>query len=272
MSDPRTQSRNRQADPSASSNQHDVSSGEDDNIPTGLAPDVTKTNRPYSPPGAFEEQEPGLTTTGPVPVEPPYDGHVTISAQARRNAYEHQVRLRDDHMRRLLKLERKLAVLGISADPSIEIEAEDIRKTIAEFDAQIFAYGQAGQTRADRTAILNEDKQREALAALSRITGIPVDQIKLVDIVLGSVVLIVEMPIAGAARLVAMQLLRHPMLRKQGFAKVALDGPSNKEFDQALSLELVKLDAETPESKESLPYPLDRAKARLRVTLAEEGE
>ncbi len=118
----------------------------------------------------------------------------------------------------------------------------------------------------------SKDRQREALAALSLIIGFPVDQIKLVDIVLDSLVMIVELPIVSAARLVAMQLLRHPMLRAQGFAKVALDGPSSTLFDQALSLELVKLNAETPESKEALPYPLNRTKVRLRVTLAEQTQ
>lgn len=118
----------------------------------------------------------------------------------------------------------------------------------------------------------SEDRQREALAALSLIIGFPVDQIKLVDIALDSLVMIVELPIVGAAQLVAMQLLRHPMLRAQGFAKLALDGPSSTLFDQALSLELVKLDAKTPESKKSLPYPLNRTKVRLRVTLADQTQ
>lgn len=212
------------------------------------------------------------------PYEPPSSylatilSRIQISPSDDRSTYEHQVQLRDTHVRRLQKLEYKLAVLGISADPAIEIEAENIQEDIAALDKKIAAYGQVGQTRADRTGILSEDKQREALAALSRITGIPIDQIKLVDIVLGSVVMIVKLPITSAARLVALQLLHHPMLRSKGFAKVALDEPSSQLFDRALSYELVQLDVKTPESDEPSPYAASTATARLRITLVEEAQ
>jgi hypothetical protein len=207
--------------------------------------------------------------------KPAQSGAVSISSSDDRTAYEHQLQVRDAHMRRLQKLEYKLAVLGISADPAIETEAEDIRALIAEIDQQIADYSVAGEVRADRVGILREAQQREALVAISRITGIPADKIKLVDIVLGSVVLLVDMPLAGAARLVAMQRLNHPMLRAQGFANVALDRvvdtqgrPLNSMFDRAVRFEEFELIADTP-SVEPSPYTGITAEARLRITLTE---
>jgi len=203
---------------------------------------------------------------------------VIISTSDQRAAYEHDLQLRNTLVRRLQKRQLQAARLGDSADPSIEMEIEDLQQEVAQLDAQIASVVPSIDTLPDRAVILSAEQQREAVLALSRITGVPPDKIRLVDIVIGSVVLMVDMSLAGAARLVAMQRLNHPMLREQGFANIALDRvvdtqgqPLDSMFERAVRFEEVELNATTPPSAEASPYAGVDAAARLRITLADDA-
>jgi len=185
------------------------------------------------------------------------------------------VQQRDTLNRRLQWRLQQRAHFGMLADPSIIIDIQIIERDLKQIETRIAQYSIDIATRADRSNLLTEAQQREAVLVLSRITGLPADKIKLIDIVIGSVVVIVEMPLAGAARLVAMQRLNHPMLRDQGFAHVALDrvvGPEDRPldrmFERAVRFEQAQLESSTPPSAEASPYAGEDAVARLRITLA----
>lgn len=203
---------------------------------------------------------------------------VRVSTTNQRDAYEHDLQLRDTQIRRLQKLQLKVARLGDSADPSIEMEIEDIERKLLKLDAKIARYLADIATRSDRENLLAIQQQRAIVLAITRLTGLPSDKIKLVDIVVGSIVLIIDMPLTGAARLVAMQRLNHPMLRAQGFANVALDRvvdmqgqPLDSMFDRAVRFEEAELNAATLPSTEASPYAGINAEARLRITLTEDA-
>jgi hypothetical protein len=203
---------------------------------------------------------------------------VRVMTPDQHEAYQHNLQLRDTHIRRLQKRQLQAARFGDSADPSIDMKIEDIQHKLSELDSKIAEYTSNITVRPDRKHILSVEQQREAVLELSRITGLPPDKIKLVDIVVGSVVLLVDMPLAGAARLVAMQRLNHPMLRAQGFANVALDRvvdtqgrPLDSMFERAVLFEQAELNDSTPPSAEASPYASVDAEARLRITLADEA-
>lgn len=203
---------------------------------------------------------------------------VRILTTHQRKAYAHDLQLRDTFMRRLQWCQQQRAHFGMHTTFEIVDDIRQLEMDIAKLDTQIAQYAVDITARADRAVILSVEQQREAVMALSRITGLPSDKIKLVDIVVGSVVLIVDMPLSGAARLVAMQRLNHPLLRAQGFAKVVLDRivdtqgqPLNSMFDRAVRFEEAELNAATPPSAEASPYAGMDAKARLRITLAEDA-
>jgi len=184
--------------------------------------------------------------------------------------------LRDTQIRRLQKRQIQAARLGYTADPSIEMEIEDIEYKLSDLDYKIAEYTSNITVHPARKRILSVEQQRAAVLALSRITGIPPEQIKLVDIVLGSVILLVDMPLDGAARLVAMQRLNHPMLRAQGFANIALDrivGTQNRPlasmFDRAVQFTASALQSAAQISTEPSPYAGFDAEARLRITLVD---
>jgi hypothetical protein len=195
-----------------------------------------------------------------------------------RAAYEAKLQVRDTFMRRFLWRQVQSATLGITASFDIVDDLQQLPIKIAELDTDIAQYSVDIATRSDRENLLAIEQQRAIVLAISRITGIPSDQIKLVDIVRSSVVLVVDMPLAGAARLVAMERLNHPMLREQGFAHVALDRfvdmqdrPLDSMFDDAVRLAQAELTAATPPSAEASPYTGVDAEARLRITLAEDA-
>lgn len=204
---------------------------------------------------------------------PALPGAVRVSADGPPDAdYEYLLKLRSVNLRRLQHLELQRAHFGSHTPAYIQVEIEDADAEIKRLDAQIGQREHELALRADRAAILSPEQQREALLALARITGLPPERIKLIDVVLGSVILVVELPLAEAARLLAMQRAGHPALAAAGFAAVALERaadaegrPAGTHFYRAVQHELLDL-----ETGAGVPAPApDGALAILRVTLAE---
>ncbi len=245
------------------------------------APSETLSTSPglnQSPPAnahtaADKPMPPGQALAAEAPYAPRGPGIVGISTTTQRAAYEAVFTQRDTLMRRLLHCQQQRAHFGILLPSAIAVEIQDIERDLAQLDAQLALYQHSVATRADCALILSEAQQREAVLALARITGVPPDEIRRVDIVRGSVVLIVELPLVGAARLLALQRLDHPMLQAQGFARVALDqviAAQATTFERAVRLAQAELESPTPpDTTASHPYAAVRGTARLRVTLAE---
>jgi hypothetical protein len=207
--------------------------------------------------------------TQPQPGDHEVSGIVQVSQSDLRAEYDSARATRETLIRRLLWRQEQKAHFGMTSDPSIILDIAAIEYQLKIIEVKIANYPEEVKIRADRTNILSVDQQREVVLALSRITGLPPEKIKLVDIVLGSVVLVVEMPVAGAARLVAMQRLNHPVLRDQGFASVALDQVADISpgtFERAVRFAQSELQHEP--GNEASPYTTLDGSARLRITLA----
>lgn len=208
------------------------------------------------------------------PVAGALPGVVQVSAAEQRAGYEHAVKLRSATRRRLQHLQIQRAHFGLHTDPAILIEIEDLEQEAARLDRQVEVYGREPALRPERAALLSPAQQREALLALARITGLPVEQIRLIDIVLGSVVLVLELPLPEAARLLALHHAQHPELSAAGFTAVAFERavdaagrPAAARFYQAVQRELASLQ---PGQPEAAPMPAEPpASVTLRVTLAE---
>jgi hypothetical protein len=192
---------------------------------------------------------------------------VQLSTGEARGEYEHLLAVRATKQRRLQHLQVKQARMGISSDPSIIMEAEDLEQEIAMLNAQVAAYAQA-QTIA--SSLLSPEQQREAILALAAIAGVPPERIRLVDIVLGSIVLVVELPVGEAAHLLALQHLAPQALVAAGFARAALE-PDNDPADLALLVDRAARLLVAPEHGAGVQAPPAGGSptVRLRVTLAE---
>lgn len=207
------------------------------------------------------------------PPAPELPGAVRVSAAEPPDAdHEYLLKLRSVNLRRLQHLELQRAHFGSHTPAYIQVEIEDTDAEIKRLDAQIGLREHELALRADRATILSPEQQREALLALARITGLPPERIKLIDVVLGSVILVVELPLAEAARLLALQRVGHPALAAAGFAAVALERatdaagrPAGAHFYRAVQRELADLETGAG-APGSAP---DGALATLRVTLAE---
>lgn len=190
---------------------------------------------------------------------------VQLSTGSTRGAYEHLLSLCSVKRRRLQHLQIKEAQLGIACDPSILMEAEDLKQEIAALDAQVANYA---QVQAIASPLLSQEQQRAALLALAAITGVPPERIRLVDIVLGSIVLVVELPLKEATRLLALQRLAPRALIDSGFARVVADpelAPDNMALlvDEAAALLATPLGEVAQEGTAPAGVPV----VRLRVTL-----
>jgi hypothetical protein len=202
---------------------------------------------------------------------------VILSTRDQRAAYEHDLQVRETLIRRRQWGELQYARFGIQTPFATMEDIRQAEEELASVEARLAKYEYISALLSKRAGILSVEQQRAAVLSLSRITGLSFDKIKLIDIVLGSVVLVVEMPIASAARLVAMQRLNHPMLPAQGFAKVALDQvvdiqgqPLDSLFERAVRFEEADLTAATPPSEAAdHPYANIGGAARLRITLVD---
>lgn len=197
------------------------------------------------------------------------DSVVQVSASAARREYDHALMLRNVRQRRLQHLQLKEAQFGIACDPSVLMEIEDLGGEIATLNERIAAYAQVPTIP---SALLTPEQQRAALLALSAIVGLPPERIKLIDIVLGSIVLVVELPIAEAGRLLALQRLGPQALARSGFARVDVL-PLHRTFATALARATEEAEAQLadPAAPALDPHaaPALLATVRLRVTLAE---
>jgi hypothetical protein len=116
------------------------------------------------------------------------------------------------HKRRLHVLEMKAALLGIDTPPQILIEIEGIKGNISVLSDELKAF----QTIlvADNRVVYVEikfsgkisdftsDVQQETLQSLVGMLGIASNQVKVLGVYEGSVIIRISMPISGAARLV----------------------------------------------------------------------
>jgi hypothetical protein len=167
------------------------------------------------------------------------------------------------------------AVKGIDTSFEIVDDIRQIEEELAVLKQRIAQHIEDIIIRADRVEILSAEKQRAFVIALALIADIPINQIKLIEIVIGSIVLITSMPLIGAARLVAMQRLNHQSLRVQGIAYIAVDQVIDTKgksldalFDQAVSFEQAELESSVPPTQNARqPYANLEGTALVRIKL-----
>jgi hypothetical protein len=192
---------------------------------------------------------------------------VQISSGSDRRNYEHALSLRGIKQRRLHHLQVKESRLGATCDVSVPMEIEDLRAEIAALDAQVAAYA---RVPTHISPLLSGEQQRQALLALAAIVGVAPERITLVDIVLGSIVLVIDLPLPEAARLLALQRLLPQALERAGFASVAHD-PASPPVGPLLARTVADAEAMLtapagPTDGPMVPEPSVPA-VRLRVTL-----
>jgi hypothetical protein len=190
---------------------------------------------------------------------------VAISTETTYEKYEKLVELRQAHTRRLQQRQLQKALLGVSADPIIPIEIEDIKKELELLDKQIALLP-------NRTDILTFEQQKAVLEALARTGCEFIDRIRLIDIVIGSVIVMVEMSLAGAARLMALHRVKHPQLDREGITDVAvaqdirpLEEIQYNQFRKAVRFEIQDLQSDTV--SDTSPYASLLDTIPLRVTI-----
>jgi len=160
----------------------------------------------------------------------------------------------------------------MTTDPSVLIEIEDLHTELNDLARQIHDYERVPDTLPDREYILTHEQQEAVLQALE-ITGCTfIDRIRLIDVVIGSIVVVVEMPLAGAARLMALRRVKHPQLERKGITDVALaSGISTLKKSQvdklveAVNFELSDLQGGKP--SDASPYANLSDTVPLRVTI-----
>jgi len=190
---------------------------------------------------------------------------------------EHIRELYNIKTRRLEHLEISAARTGYSTDASVLMEIEDIRKDIKQLQDKITD----DQLQPDRQNLLDVDKQKELLAVVAAHIGVPINKIKMIDIVIGSVIAIMEMPLPQAANLVALKKQGYQRLAEFGIADVQLDtaatSPQNQvEFEKVVRFEesILSSRKSSEEIKDLLnrhtKYLASKIPIRLRVKLTDE--
>lgn len=197
--------------------------------------------------------------------------------------YEHLLGLRETSIRRCQWLERQAAWEGRRTDPAVRMEIEDLHKEIKRlrhlldgYDTQLDKYEEIPDTGYKSEVDLTPAMKLKHLKKIAKAAGVAVEDIRIIAIRRGSVVYEVEMPIAGAARLVALHQLKHPQLVEDGITKVVVveDGKSlsreeAKQFIEALAFEVNDLRGDKP-SEASLFHD-NPTFIPLRITLDEKA-
>jgi hypothetical protein len=176
--------------------------------------------------------------------------------------YDHLVELRNTMMRRSQWLELRAAKQGIETPPSIYMEIEDIQAQIERIDKQLSLY--------QSEVVLNHEEQKVVVEALAAMGCSFADRIRVIKIIQGSIVLEMEMPLAGAARLMALQMLGHPQLARKGITNIDFAGDigtwKKQRFAEAISFELQDLQGGKP--SETSPFANHPDTIPLRITIA----
>jgi len=214
--------------------------------------------------------------TTPAPAEPTTRAAVAspvqISSRTDRRDYEQTLSLRAIKQRRLHHLQIKQSRLGAACDVSVPMEIEDLQAEIVTLDSQVAAYA---RVPTHVSPLLSEEQQRQALLTLAAIIGVAPERISLIDIVVGSIVLVIELPLAEAARLLALQRLLPQALLRAGFVRVVPDLANahlQGHIAQAVAHAQATLMAPIVDSQSDTPDTIARPgpTVRLRVTLAEQ--
>jgi hypothetical protein len=184
----------------------------------------------------------------------------TTSAQA---DYEHLINRRNTKMRRCQWLELRADTQGITTDPSIYMEIEDIQAEVEKLDRKLASL--------EDELVLSEEQQKAVVELLAAMGCTDANRIVLIKVTKGSVVLEMEMPLAGAARLLALHAIRHPQLVRKGISDIALakdiDTQEKRQLDRAVKFEINDLQSKRP--SDTSPYANLPNTIPLRVTIAE---
>lgn len=181
--------------------------------------------------------------------------------------YRHRMMVRYEKMRRCQYLELRAAKQGIITDPSVLTEIEDLRAELKQFEKEL-------SLLPERHHILTTEEQRAILETLAAMGCEFVDRIRLINIVIGSVILIVEMPLAGAARLMALQQVNHPQLEREGIINIEFDRERNalrksqlSDLVTAVNFEIQDLQGEVDKISKESPFTTRVETVPLRVTI-----
>lgn len=131
-----------------------------------------------------------------------------------------------NHKRRLQKLKEYRALHGISVDPSILIEIEDIEAKIAELREELEPLKASSQVSSSKAqieitfagdfALLKPDARIAAIKALAGILNIPADQIEVLYIQQGSIIIKMELPEEAKAQLMILHEAGTPIILDLG--------------------------------------------------------
>jgi len=144
-------------------------------------------------------------------------------------------RLISSHERRLQKLKEKRALLGFNIPSEILIEIEDIEEEIAKLKRELgeresYPFAPSPSTQVTQVTILLDRNLREFTSAeredfvstLSSIVNINPNQIQILRVESGSILVTLEMPNDAALKLLSMYLDEAPVLRSLRITKVEL--------------------------------------------------
>src|SRR5262245_30510111 len=122
-----------------------------------------------------------------IPLATPKKGF--LSSQQQPSDYEHLVELRNTMMRRCQWLELRAAAQGITTDPSVYIEIENIQAKVQKLDRKIALL--------EDELVLTKEQQKAVIELLATMGCTEARRIVLIKATRGSIVLEMEMPLAG---------------------------------------------------------------------------
>jgi hypothetical protein len=253
----------------------DSSPTDDLQTSTGQAPDASPESLSASTSKeAFDREEAGLVIQQDTSA--PFEG-ITISTPEQRKVYEHLVSLRNIKNRRFQHLELRAARQGDSTDPSVLMEMEDLLAELNDLERQIHRYIVTPNLLLGRENFLTLEQQQAVLQALEIMGCTFIERIRYIDIVVGSVVVVVEMPFAGAARLMALHHVKHPQLGRKGITDVkfapdisTLERPQKNELVEAVNFEIGDLEGDEDKVSDKSPYDDIPYAIPLHITVDEE--
>lgn len=161
---------------------------------------------------------------------------------------KHWQELRQAYLKRLRVLELKEAQQGVDTPPHILTEIQDLREKIANIETFLFSTSaklyvsqentkesQRGEARQKVEIIIQGDFgqvtpeiQKAMVRALAAIAEISYDQVTVLSIVSGSIVLLIEIPEQAAQKLHSLHSEHDPILDEIGISSIrAIGRPTN---------------------------------------------
>jgi hypothetical protein len=188
--------------------------------------------------------------------------------------YDHLVAVRNIKMRRCQKLEFQAARQGYGTPPDIQMEIEDLHAEMDGLDRQINTYLQHFDTGVAQELNLASEQVAEIVKMVSREGCTDVQSTRVYGMFPGSIVMGIEIPLAGAARLLALHHIQHPQLKREGIVGVGLidnirtiDQAQINQLAEARDFEIQDLQGNFGDAIYESPYTIVPATIPLTVVI-----